>query len=45
MFTVKYFIAVATVAIGASTQFYSYGIVNPVLPLVTEWINQTYIER
>uniref|UniRef100_A0A7E4ZSR0 MFS domain-containing protein n=1 Tax=Panagrellus redivivus TaxID=6233 RepID=A0A7E4ZSR0_PANRE len=45
MFTKTYYLTVATVTLGASTQFYSYGVVNPEQELITQWINQTYYER
>ncbi|CAP27983.2 Protein CBG08087 [Caenorhabditis briggsae] len=45
MVTKKYFITVATVVLGGSAQFYSYGVVNPAQVIITDWINQTYIER
>uniref|UniRef100_A0A1I7YPD3 MFS domain-containing protein n=1 Tax=Steinernema glaseri TaxID=37863 RepID=A0A1I7YPD3_9BILA len=45
MFTPTYYLTVFTVAIGASTQFYSFGIVNPVQTIIMEWINTTYWER
>ncbi|KHN88234.1 Solute carrier family 2, facilitated glucose transporter member 3 [Toxocara canis] len=45
MFTARYYTTIITVAIGASAQFYSYGIVNPTQPILTDWINSTYKER
>ncbi|KAL3092449.1 hypothetical protein niasHS_007658 [Heterodera schachtii] len=45
MFTPTYFVSVATVCLGASTQFYSFGIINPEQELLTQWINMTYIRR
>lgn len=45
MFKPIYYIAVITATLGASTQFYSYGIVNPEQELLTTWINNTYINR
>ncbi|KAF7632078.1 MFS domain-containing protein [Meloidogyne graminicola] len=45
MFHPTYYVTVLTVCLGASTQFYSFGIINPVQELLTEWINQTYIRR
>ncbi|KAK0390287.1 hypothetical protein QR680_019279 [Steinernema hermaphroditum] len=45
MFTPTYYLTVFTVAIGASTQFYSFGIVNPVQTIIMEWVNTTYSER
>uniref|UniRef100_A0A0M3IN89 MFS domain-containing protein n=1 Tax=Ascaris lumbricoides TaxID=6252 RepID=A0A0M3IN89_ASCLU len=45
MFTSRYYITVIVVAIGASAQFYSYGIVNPTQPILTNWINATYQRR
>lgn len=45
MFTKTYYLSVLTVTIGASTQFYSYGVVNQGQELMIEWINQTYRER
>nr|CAD2181352.1 unnamed protein product [Meloidogyne enterolobii] len=45
MFHTTYYISVFTVCLGASTQFYSFGIINPVQELLTEWINETYIRR
>lgn len=40
-----YFITVVITTIGASTQFYSYGIVNPEQELLTAWINETFTKR
>jgi MFS family permease len=45
MFTPLYYLTVLTVTLGASTQFYSYGIVNPEQELLTAWINETYAAR
>ncbi|KAF1745788.1 hypothetical protein GCK72_022235 [Caenorhabditis remanei] len=45
MVTAKYLITVTTVVLGGSAQFYSYGVVNPAQVIITDWINQTYIER
>ena len=45
MFKLAYFVTVASVTLGGSTQFYSYGIVNPEQELISEWINATYLER
>uniref|UniRef100_A0A915EU00 Major facilitator superfamily (MFS) profile domain-containing protein n=1 Tax=Ditylenchus dipsaci TaxID=166011 RepID=A0A915EU00_9BILA len=45
MFNALYYISVLTVTLGASTQFYSYGIVNPEQELLTSWINSTYYSR
>jgi len=45
MFSSTYWVSVLTVTLGASTQFYSYGIVNPEQQLLTQWINSTYRER
>lgn len=45
MFSGTYWISVLTVTLGASTQFYSYGIVNPEQQLLTQWINSTYQGR
>src|SRR5690349_20770176 len=42
MFSTTYWVSVLTVTLGASTQFYSYGIVNPEQQLLTQWINSTY---
>ena len=40
-----YFIAVLTVTLGASTHFYSYGIVNPEQTFLSDWINETYFNK
>lgn len=45
MFNPIYYITIITATLGASTQFYNYGIVNPEQQLLTEWINNTYFER
>ncbi|TKR71973.1 hypothetical protein L596_019501 [Steinernema carpocapsae] len=45
MFTWTYYLTVFTAAIGASTQFYSFGIVNPVQTIIMNWVNVTYTER
>ncbi|KAI6183749.1 Solute carrier family 2, facilitated glucose transporter member 3 [Aphelenchoides bicaudatus] len=45
MFTSTYYVSVLIVTIGASSQFYSYGIVNQEQTLVISWINQTYTRR
>ncbi|KAI6192290.1 MFS transporter, SP family [Aphelenchoides bicaudatus] len=45
MFKPIYYLTVLTVTLGASTQFYSYGIVNPEQELLTNWINTTYASR
>uniref|UniRef100_A0AC34QU67 Major facilitator superfamily (MFS) profile domain-containing protein n=1 Tax=Panagrolaimus sp. JU765 TaxID=591449 RepID=A0AC34QU67_9BILA len=45
MFTWTYFLTVSIVLLGGSTQFYSYGIVNPEQELITGWINATYLAR
>ncbi|EGT54824.1 hypothetical protein CAEBREN_21618 [Caenorhabditis brenneri] len=45
MVTAKYLVTVTTVVLGGSAQFYSYGVVNPAQVVITDWINQTYIER
>ncbi|KAI1712029.1 sugar transporter domain-containing protein [Ditylenchus destructor] len=45
MLTPLYYASVLTVTLGGSTQFYSYGIVNPEQELITAWINETYAKR
>ncbi|CAD5230499.1 unnamed protein product [Bursaphelenchus okinawaensis] len=45
MFTYTYYLTILTVTLGASTQFYSYGIVNPEQEIIMEWINSSYAER
>ncbi|CAD5233263.1 unnamed protein product [Bursaphelenchus xylophilus] len=45
MFKCTYYLSVLAVTIGASTQFYSYGIVNPEQELIMKWINETYAVR
>lgn len=45
MFTKTYYLSVLTVLIGASTQFYSYGVVNQGQGVMIKWVNQTYLER
>ncbi|KAI6180237.1 MFS transporter, SP family [Aphelenchoides besseyi] len=45
MFSPLYFLTVIVTTLGASTQFYNYGIVNPEQELLTEWINETYANR
>jgi hypothetical protein len=45
MFTPVYYFTVLVVTLGASTQFYSYGIVNPEQEILNQWINNTYATR
>lgn len=45
MVTARYVLTVVTVALGASTQFYTYGVINPSQELLEEWINKTYYHR
>jgi hypothetical protein len=45
MLNKTYYLSVLIVTIGASAQFYSYGIVNQEQTLVIDWINQTYTNR
>jgi SP family facilitated glucose transporter-like MFS transporter 1 len=44
-FLFKYYLTVLTVTLGGSTQFYSYGIINVCQEVITEWVNQTYLDR
>lgn len=45
MFSRTYYLSVLVVTVGASAQFYSYGVVNNEQTLVISWINRTYTER
>ncbi|KAI6172345.1 MFS transporter, SP family [Aphelenchoides besseyi] len=45
MFTTTYYLSVLAATLGASTQFYSYGIVNQEQALLLRWINTTYTNR
>ncbi|KAI6218338.1 MFS transporter, SP family [Aphelenchoides fujianensis] len=45
MFTATYYVSVLAATLGASTQFYSYGIVNQEKAVLTQWINATYSAR
>ncbi|KAI1704957.1 sugar transporter domain-containing protein [Ditylenchus destructor] len=45
MFLFSYYVSVAVVTIGGSSQFYSYDVVNPEQEILTSWINETFYER
>jgi hypothetical protein len=44
-YTWRYYMAVFSVAIGASFQFYSFGVVNPPATIVTKWMSDVYASR
>ena len=45
MFTWRYYVTLFSVAIGASFQFYSYGVVNPPQRLLEAWLCDVYRNR
>ena len=45
MFTWRYYVTLFAVAIGASFQFYSYGVVNPPQRLLETWLRDVYRNR
>ena len=45
MFTWRYYVTLFAVAIGASFQFYSYGVVNPPQRLLEAWLRDVYRNR
>uniref|UniRef100_A0A7E4VTN9 MFS domain-containing protein n=1 Tax=Panagrellus redivivus TaxID=6233 RepID=A0A7E4VTN9_PANRE len=43
--TPTYGITILCTALGASFQFYTYGVINPAQEVISAWINETNFER